>query len=216
MKSPYRVLLLSAAVVGSLLMVYVIGYLVLRGQDIVTDEAQYGSSFDNRTWVKAMNWLAVPGYAIELRWRFMHMPERWQRCVDAGLVPEGERGNDPGWAQFWYRQGYLDAVPEAMTLAICGASGFTTPLHRDAAGTYFKGYIDGERIVQVVVKRHMEEHGFDWKYQGRILPSPSMRDMESDQVQFAGTATEHAQLQHALDALRVKFGLKSPSSSSVP
>lgn len=215
-KSPYRVALLSAALVGSLLTVYVGGYLVLRSQDIVTDEAQYGSSFDNRTWMKAMNWLAVPGYAIELRWRFLHMPERWQRCVDAGLVPEGERGNDLGLAQFWYRQGYLDAIPEAMTLAICGASGFTTPLHRDPAGMYWKGYIDGERIVQVVVKRDMEEHGFDWNYQGRIQPSPTLRDLESGQVQFSGTATEHAQLQHALDALRVKFGLKSQSSSSVP
>jgi len=218
MKSRFRVLPLSAAVVGSLLMVYVIGYLILRTKDIVSDEVQYGSSFDNRTWVKAMSWLAVPGYAIELRWRFMRMPERWQRCVDAGLVPEGERGNDLGWAQFWYRQGYLDAIPEAMTSAICGASGFTTPLHRDPAGMYFHGYVDGERIVQVVVKRHMEEHGFDWNYQGRIQPSPTLRDLESGQVQFSGTAAEHARLQQVLDALRVKFGLEPQrsSSSSVP
>lgn len=215
-KSPLRVPLVIAAVVGSLLTAYVGGYLVLRSQDIVTDEAQYGSSFDHRTWVKAVNWLAVPGYAIELRWRFMRMPERWQRCVDAGLAPEGERGYGSVWAQFWYRQGYLDAIPDAMTGAICGWTSFTTPVHRDPAGMYFWGAIDGERIVQSVVKRHMEEHGFDWHYQGRIQPSPTLDDVESGQVHFAGTRAEHVQLQAALDALRVKFGLAPLAVSSSP
>lgn len=215
-RSRLRVLLLSAAVVGSLLTVYVAGYVVLRSQEIVTDEAQHGSSFDNRAWVKGVNWLAMPGYAVELQWRFRRMPERWQRCIDAGLCPEGERRYDQVWAQFWYRQGYLDAIPDAMMSAICGATSFTTPGFRGPSGAYFHGAIDGERIVQVVIQRHMVEHGFDWKLRGRIQPSPSREDWESGQVQFEGNSAEHARLQQALDALRVKFGLAPQMSTSSP
>lgn len=206
-RRPLRLLLLIAAVIGTLLIAYSSVYVLLRKQGLVTDETQHDSPFPSAVWEKTLNWLAKPGYAIELQWRFMRMPDRWQRCIDAGLCPDGEPHYDDSWAQFWYREGYLEAIPAVMKSAICGYVLFMTPGFCAPHQSYRQGSVDGQRIVQAVIRRHMEEYGIDGSFRERIQPPSSIEDIGSGWIQMEGSAVEHAQFQSALNALRIRFGL---------
>lgn len=212
MKASLRKSLLVTAAISTLMTGYLGGYIALRKADVINDSAQQGYQvlFGQPWWATVANVGAMPIYWLELRWRFARMDERWQHGVDRGFCPEGERTYGDRWAQFWYRQGYLDAIPCAMTSAICGYATFSGPMLDIPAASYQIGMFDGERVVQKVVRDFLVEHGVP-RWNGQAKPV----DYDSAiQVEFTGSPDEHAQFQAALNALRQKFAVRSSAGSS--
>lgn len=212
MRVSLRKSLLVLAAISTLLTGYVGSYIALRKMEVINDSAQQGYQvlFGQPWWAKVANVGTKPIYWLELRWRLGRMDHRWQRCVDLGLCPEGERAYGDRWAQFWYRQGYLDAIPSAMTSAICGFVTFSGPMLDIPAASYQFGMFDGERVVQKVVRDFLVEHGVP-RWNGQAKPV----DYDSTiQVEFTGSSDEHAQFQAALNALRHKFAVRSTGGSS--
>lgn len=202
MRSPMRRALLITAAIATVLMVYVVGYIALRKVDVINDFTQNDSGMLSGRWAALANGMGEPAYWLELRWRITRMDERWQRCVDAGLCPDGERQYDDRWARFWYRQGYIDAIPAAVTSAVCGHISFGGPLLHVPAVSYQHGMFDGDRIVQRVVSDFLVERGVP-RWNGHAKPV----DEGIEQIEFSGTGYEHAQFQDALVALREKLGV---------
>jgi hypothetical protein len=208
MTSLLRRWLLVTAVISTLLTGYVGGYIALRYADIITDFSQHGSPYPTSRWVTLANVVAKPIYWLELRWRISRMDQHWQRCADVGLCPDGERKYGDRLAEFWYRQGYLDAIPDAMTNAICGYASFTGPLLDVPAGSYQQGLFDGERIVQRVVRDFLVQLGVP-RWNGQATPV----DDGAEQIQFSGSRDDHEQFQRTLDAMRTKFSVSRVSGS---